>query len=542
MFFYGVIIVLNSISKKVMVGYAAVMLVLSVTAALLYQKTSHVEEFNDQFVDQTLPALRAIESAGSELSRVQILAFGLYGTTLDIPEFRREIPKHWQAIDASLNTAKDLGQVSSRRVFSYDAITSAVSRLEDVMDAERVDWDQAREELNDIQREADKFREALAEHKNQLAQSARVASKGVSGQISAIRIYLYITVAAIAMITGTAFWLSRAGIAAPIVQLSEQVTRIAREKDLRSDVSVGARKDEVGRAASGVNKLLCEFKQGSSDVYESVGILRESVSRLNSSAALSDQQVAKFSEHIHEIHEKLASLEMSIEHCTQQTSAASETADRGAEQVSVGAKSVEDTASSISRLAQEIESSAEMLLELKSAGDQVSSVVSTIADIAEQPNLLALNAAIEAARAGESGRGFAVVADEVRTLASRTHDSTHEINTILDKIVESISQTVSSMDQNKCKANEAVDLAGSTVGSLGVIQQTVKALSEENRQLSMLAEGAHQETNAVRQCIDHISMASDKVTESSSETRSASSDLSSLAGSMYEVASRFKTK
>jgi methyl-accepting chemotaxis protein len=81
--------------------------------------------------------------------------------------------------------------------------------------------------------------------------------------------------------------------------------------------------------------------------------------------------------------------------------------------------------------------------------DQVPTVVCTIASIAAQTNLLALNSAIEAARAGESGRGFAVAADEVRTLATRTHQSTIEINTMLAGIVSAISQIVTSMETNQ---------------------------------------------------------------------------------------------
>lgn len=119
---------------------------------------------------------------------------------------------------------------------------------------------------------------------------------------------------------------------------------------------------------------------------------------------------------------------------------------------------------------------------LEAKASQVQDVVGIISAISEQTNLLALNAAIEAARAGEAGRGFAVVADEVRTLAERSTQATHEINTIIGSMQEGVAQVVSTMEQVSKNATSSNEISQEVAESFQKIITSMVTLQENATQ------------------------------------------------------------
>lgn len=107
---------------------------------------------------------------------------------------------------------------------------------------------------------------------------------------------------------------------------------------------------------------------------------------------------------------------------------------------------------------------------LGKASDQISAILRTIEQIANQTKLLALNATIEAARAGQAGKGFAVVASEVKSLAKKTSDATNDIRNRIASLQQGMSDMLASMTDGSARVvqgSEAIKAVGQGIHSVG---------------------------------------------------------------------------
>jgi len=336
-----------------------------------------------------------------------------------------------------------------------------------------------------------------------------------------------------------AYIFSRKQVAQPIKDLAATLNQVAEQHDLTRQLPIVA-DDEIGRSAQSVNDLLSGFHTSISEVSGAVGGISGEVGGLSSTSAEADAVVAELTSTIERLVALMGQLGGCIENSSDRSESAAKMAVAGADEVNLGAEKVSQTALSVEQLAENLESTAAMLLELRSSGDQVSGVVGTIAEIADQTNLLALNAAIEAARAGESGRGFAVVADEVRALASKTHQSTVEINAMLEKIVTSITRSVSNMEKNQQQAQGSVVLAQETVSSLAEISISILALRDECRSVTGLAADALSEVRQTTDVVGQFQQLGERVSASGGEVQRASGSLAQLAQGLSQQVARFK--
>jgi methyl-accepting chemotaxis protein len=220
--------------------------------------------------------------------------------------------------------------------------------------------------------------------------------------------------------------------------------------------------------------------------------------------------------------------------------ATANSAHKASEETDMGGRIVQEAVQSITVLANQISSASEIINRVEHNSHNISSVLDVIKSIAEQTNLLALNAAIEAARAGEQGRGFAVVADEVRTLASRTQQSTGEINEMISQLQQESKSSVDAMNKSCDQAGVVVGKAEKAGQSLKTIAATVSQISELSAQIATAAEEQTAVSEEINRNITHINEAAIVTANGTQKTTEAINQLAKITVDLQQLVKQFK--
>lgn len=330
------------------------------------------------------------------------------------------------------------------------------------------------------------------------------------------------------------------GILHSVTQFNITVNNVETNNDLtiRSDIKS---KDEIGNMSNSFNKMLEKFEALVQQINSSSSQLAAASEEVSSVAQESTNNIMQQRSETDMVATAMNEMAATVQEVASSAESAAGAANSANNEAQSGSLIVKNTAMGISQLATDVENAANVIHQLENDSDNIGTILVVIKNIAEQTNLLALNAAIEAARAGEQGRGFAVVADEVRTLASRTQESTLEIEEMISKLQNGSKHAVEVMEKGLSQAKAGEDQANEAAESLDSITRAVTTINEMNTHIASAAEEQSATADEMNRSIVNISQLSDQTGKGSEQTTIASNELAKLASDLQQLISQFKT-
>ena len=298
--------------------------------------------------------------------------------------------------------------------------------------------------------------------------------------------------------------------------------------------------DELGDLAQAFNQFSQKLQTLMQEVSQCSTRLIQSAEEMNQVVASTESDIQVQNDQIDQIADAIGSMVQKIQNVAHHTSQAAELAEQTYQNSNEGRQVVKQSLQSSSSVAHNVDEAARVINKLEADVGSISGVLDVIRGIAEQTNLLALNAAIEAARAGEQGRGFAVVADEVRTLASRTQDSTAEIQDMIQRLQTGSHQAVMVMNEGKDKASEGLEQARLAGESLEKIGSAAESMLGMNREIASSSEEQDATANQVCSNVTTINKLSAQTVASSTVLAENGNKVNELALQLQNLMKQFK--
>lgn len=328
-------------------------------------------------------------------------------------------------------------------------------------------------------------------------------------------------------------------ILVPLRKVVSTAQRIA-AGDLTEDQVVN-RKDELGQLFRAMQDMTVSLRELIGRISRTVNQVAEQAEQLSNGAAETSGGVQRQkveTDHAASAVEEMATSVSEVASSARNASEAAADADVKAKD---GDKIVSRVVSQIQSLKDVVEQSKNSVNKLSQESQEIGKILDVIKAVSEQTNLLALNAAIEAARAGEHGRGFSVVADEVRALASRTQNSTEEIESLIGNLQLGASTAVSEMESSSKLTGDTVSQAGEASILLSDVSKAVSTIDSLNQQIASAAEQQSVAANSISESVTLVRDIGESSAQATQKTAAASKNLAGLGNDLQQAVSRFKT-
>ncbi|QUI70300.1 methyl-accepting chemotaxis protein [Pseudoalteromonas sp. M8] len=307
----------------------------------------------------------------------------------------------------------------------------------------------------------------------------------------------------------------------------------SKQMSKRSDDEFGQLIDNINQVKDNLRALLESINN---QVHELEGLSESSLSESKQIANNATEQMRRM-DNANRLAQSISASALAVSERSSDSLASIHTANQHKTEVS---KYTQDNKEHILSLSTRMSEAVESMTKLTTHSENIGSILDTIVSIAEQTNLLALNAAIEAARAGEQGRGFAVVADEVRTLASRTQESTNEINQMIAALRQDTHSASDAINSGQRDVASCVKQSEALASAMDEIANAILQVTQLSEEVSQAADHQATDCQQIEQVMLDAQSTANENAQAMQSLAKGSESLSSFSHRLATLVERFK--